>query len=80
MSEKEINFETMSEKTKMKYMNRLLNNLDYIDKKIDNLQDRIDKAINILELSGQNKGICTRPETDTIQSALIILKGEGKEW
>ena len=39
------------------------------------LEERIDKAINILELSAMNKGICTRPETDTIQSALNILKG-----
>lgn len=38
-------------------------------------KQRNEKAINILELSGQNKGICTRPETDTIQSALIILRG-----
>ena len=43
------------------------------------LKERIDKAINILELSSQNKGICTRPETDTIQSALLILKGSDKE-
>lgn len=44
-------------------------------KYIDELLDRIDKAINLLELSAENKGMCTRPETDTIQSALIILKG-----
>ena len=43
------------------------------------LQNRIDKAINILELSAMNKGICTRPETDTIQSALNILKGGNNE-
>ena len=36
---------------------------------------RNEKAINILELSSQNKSMCTRPETDTIQSALNILKG-----
>jgi len=45
-------------------------------KYIDELQNKIDKVINILELSSQNKGMCTRPETDTIQSALIILKGD----
>lgn len=40
------------------------------------LAKRVDKAINILELSSQNKGICTQIGTDTIQSALSILKGE----
>lgn len=40
---------------------------------------KIDKAINILELSSQNKGICTQIGTDTIQSVLSILKGEDKE-
>ena len=39
---------------------------------------RVDKAINILELSSQNKGICTQIGTDTIQSALSILKGDEK--
>ena len=43
------------------------------------LAKRIDKAINILELSSQNKGICTQIGTDTIQSTLLILKGEDKE-
>ena len=39
----------------------------------------IDKAINILELSAMNKGICTQIETDTIQSTLLVLKGSDKE-
>lgn len=48
---------------------------------VEDYEERIDyksrneKAINILELSSQNKSMCTRPETDTIQSALNILKG-----
>lgn len=57
-------------------------NLRSIDKEIEEnrkLEERIDKAINILELSSQNKGICTQIGTDTIQSALSILKGEDKE-
>lgn len=44
------------------------------DKEI--LKRRIEKAINILELSAMNKGMCTQPETDTIQKTLLILKGE----
>lgn len=47
--------------------------------KIERLNNIINKAINILELSAMNKGICTRPETDTIQSALLVLKGSDKE-
>ena len=50
------------------------NGLTYKDYK-----QRNEKAINILELSSQNKGICTRPETDTIQSALNILKDDKDE-
>ena len=46
------------------------------DKEI--LKRRIEKAINILELSAMNKGICTQPGTDTIQETLLILKGEYK--
>lgn len=40
---------------------------------------KVDKAINILELSAMNKGICTQIETDTIQHTLLILKGVDKE-
>lgn len=49
------------------------------DKEIERLNNIINKTINILELSAMNKGICTRPETDTIQSALLVLKGSDKE-
>ena len=45
-------------------------------KKNKELEDRIDSAINYIENSALNKGLCTRPETDTIQVILDILKGE----
>lgn len=48
------------------------------NKEIERLNNIINKTINILELSAMNKGICTRPETDTIQSALLVLKGSDK--
>ena len=66
------------EMSKTEYMKLVDANTELVDK-MNDLQKRIDKAINILELSSQNKGICTRPETDTIQSALLILKGSDKE-
>ena len=43
---------------------------------IDDYKSRIDKAINILENSANNKGMCTCNDTDTIQSVLLILRGE----
>lgn len=46
---------------------------------IEQLNNIIHKAINILELSAMNKGMCTKPEIDTIQSVLLVLKGEDKE-
>ena len=49
----------------------------YWEERADSAEEKIDKAINILELSSQNKGICSCIETDTIQSALKELK-EGK--
>ena len=52
--------------------------LGYINA-LEDYKQRNEKAINILELSGQNKGISTRPETDTIQSVLNILKGDKDE-
>ena len=66
------------EMSKIEYMKLVDANTELVDK-MNDLQEKIDRAINILELSSQNKGMCTRPETDTIQSALLILKGEDKE-
>ena len=68
---------------KMKYQEEEIEELkikyNIMKENAETLAKRIDKAINILELSSQNKGICTRPETDTTQSVLLILKGEDKE-
>lgn len=66
------------EMSKTEYMKLVDANTELVDK-MNDLQEKIDRAINILELSSQNKGICTQIGTDTIQSALSILKGEDKE-
>ena len=65
------------EMSKTEYMKLVDANTELVDK-MNDLQEKINKAINILELSSHNKGICTRPETDTIQSVLLVLKGEDK--
>ncbi|MEE3325252.1 MAG: hypothetical protein VZR33_07960 [Methanosphaera sp.] len=54
----------------------LLTSANKVQEEIERLNNIINKTINILELSAQNKGICTCYETDTIQSALKELKGE----
>lgn len=61
------------------YEKGLIGSIKERDGIIQDYKSRCEKAINILELSSQNKGMCTRPETDTIQSALIILKGDKDE-
>lgn len=62
---------TFNEKSRRKMQQSLM-------EQIETYKSRNEKAINILELSSQNKGICTRPETDTIQSALNVLNGGDK--
>lgn len=63
----------------VKTMAELLNENKELRQEIERLNNIIDKAINILELSAMNKGICTQIETDTIQHTLSILKGSDKE-
>ena len=46
------------------------------NEKINNLEDRIERALNVLDNSAMNKGMCTQPETDTIQHTSMILRGE----
>lgn len=53
--------------------------LDREYKEYQDLKERVDMAINILENSALNKGICTEPRTDTIQTVLMVLKGVDKE-
>lgn len=78
--QKKIDRENRSDFAKLVDRNtELVDEIKWLKADNDILKERIDKAINILELSSQNKGICTRPETDTIQSALLILKGSDKE-
>ena len=60
------------------YYKRICLQLEYQlykkEQEIERLNNKINKTINILELSAQNKGICTCNETDTIQIALKELK------
>lgn len=42
------------------------------------LEAKIERVIDLLKYSASNKGMSTQPETDTIQSALMILEGDDK--
>lgn len=42
------------------------------------LEDKIDKAIELIKRSAGYKGICTQPDTDTFSKLLEILGGNNE--
>ena len=46
---------------------------------INNKEQRIDKAIELIKRSAGYKGICTQPETDTFSKLLEILEGKNEK-
>lgn len=49
------------------------NRFNAVQRDYENLQQRIDKAIELIKRSAGYKGICTQPETDTFSKLLEIL-------
>lgn len=69
--ENKINFELS-----YKNMEKLYDYITTLQEENENLKEDKRKALNILKYSASNKGMCTQPSTDSIQSALLVLQGD----
>ena len=53
-------------------------NIKYSEE-IERLNNKYNKAIELIKRSAGYKGICTQTETDTFSTLLLILQGSDKE-